>query len=85
MKWGAVLRSKDYGKTWSRLKPECGCELDDIFMNDVVKTPDGTYYVAAEFGRIFITRDDGGNWEEIQSESQTVSVQLMQEMIMKLL
>ena len=66
---GAVLRSKDYGKTWARLKAECGCELDDIFMNDVVKTPDGTYYVAAEFGRIFITRDDGVVWEEIQSES----------------
>ena len=66
---GAVLRSKDYGKTWSRLKPECGCELDDIFMNDVVKTPNGTYYVAAEYGRIFITRDDGLTWEEIQSDS----------------
>tara|TARA_B110000444_G_C18665546_1_gene512781 strand:- start:105 stop:878 length:774 start_codon:yes stop_codon:yes gene_type:complete len=66
---GAVLRSKDYGKTWARLKAECGCELDDIFMNDVVKTPNGTYYVAAEFGRIFITRDDGVVWEEIQSES----------------
>lgn len=59
---GAVLRSKDYGKTWSRLKAECGCELDDIFMNDVVKTPNGTYYVAAEFGRIFISRDDGVEW-----------------------
>jgi photosystem II stability/assembly factor-like uncharacterized protein len=66
---GAVLRSKDYGKTWSRLKAECSCELDDIFMNDIVKTVDGTYYVAAEYGRIFTTRDDGVTWEEAQSES----------------
>ncbi len=54
---GALLHSKDYGASWSRLRDE-----EDVAWNDAALLPGGGLVVVGEFGRILVSPDGGSTW-----------------------
>ncbi|MFW8163674.1 WD40/YVTN/BNR-like repeat-containing protein [Pseudomonas aeruginosa] len=56
---GALLISRDYGRSWQRLREE-----EDVAWNDVAILEDGRLVVVGEFGRILIGDLQGRQWEE---------------------
>jgi len=67
---GAVLRSTDYGATWSRVIPEKDQAWNDIFFLG----QDG--WMVGEFGQMLRTFDGGATWSEMSSpvDSSLMSV-----------
>ncbi len=59
---GALLLSRDFGRSWQRLREE-----EDVAWNDVAILDDGRLLVVGEFGRILLSDDQGQSWEEIAS------------------
>ncbi|HBO1602984.1 TPA: glycosyl hydrolase [Pseudomonas aeruginosa] len=57
---GALLASRDYGRTWQRLRAE-----EDVGWNDVAILDGGVLLVVGEFGRILRSPDLGASWEEL--------------------
>jgi photosystem II stability/assembly factor-like uncharacterized protein len=58
---GMVLRSQDYGHTWTRMAPE-----EDSGWNDVYKVG-ANIVLAGEFGRIRLSPDGGITWKDAVS------------------
>lgn len=63
---GALFRAGADAQQWTRLR-----EPDDVGFNRVRPGPDGSVWIAAEFGRLLHSRDGGETWEsrELGSES----------------
>jgi photosystem II stability/assembly factor-like uncharacterized protein len=59
---GALYRSGDYGKTWSRQHNE-----EDVAWNDLCFPTVDQGWVVGEFGRMLHTVDGGDNWTEVAS------------------
>lgn len=62
---GALLLSKDWGKSWQRIRPE-----EDRAWNDAALLPDGRVVVVGEFGKILLGDIGGGDWLEVKSPVQ---------------
>ena len=56
-----VLETQDGGKTWERLE----VDEDERHWYEFAEGPDGTLYVAAEFGTVFRSEDRGETWEAL--------------------
>lgn len=56
---GNILRSNDFGNTWSRV----GIEEDSAW-NDIIFT-EGRGWMVGEYGRIKISKDGGATWKEV--------------------
>ncbi len=56
-----VLETNDGGKTWKRRN----LDEEERHWYKLVEAPDGTLFVAAEFGTVFRSRDKGKTWEAL--------------------
>ena len=54
-----ILKTHDGGRTWERLE----VDEEERHWNGIAQAPDGTLYVAAEFGTVFRSEDRGRTWE----------------------
>lgn len=63
--FGLMLETRDGGKHWER-RPELEIEGESPHLNHLLAAPDGTLFVAAEFGSAFRSRDGGQTWEHLQ-------------------
>ncbi|MDB6169456.1 MAG: glycosyl hydrolase, repeat [Verrucomicrobia bacterium] len=61
--YGLYLSSLDGGRTWQRRKIIDG----DFHFNRIARGPTGTLYLAGERGTLLRSRDQGINWERIES------------------
>lgn len=63
---GALFRGDAQGAGWQRLR-----DADDVAFNRIRPGPDGSIWIAAEFGRLLHSRDGGATWSvsELGSES----------------
>ena len=59
--YGLVLETHDSGSTWTQRF----IDEQERHWNAITSSPDGTVYVAAEFGTIFRSRDQGKNWDAL--------------------
>jgi photosystem II stability/assembly factor-like uncharacterized protein len=59
--YNAILKSADYGRTWTRLT----AEKDVVWYG--LATAGKKILVAGEFGRTLISADEGASWQEIQT------------------
>lgn len=59
--YNAILKSVDYGQTWTRLKAE-----KDVAWYGLA-TAGKSVLVAGEFGRTLVSLDEGASWQEIQT------------------
>ena len=68
---GALLISKDYGATWTRLRDE-----EDVAWNDAALLPNDRLVVVGEFGRILVSPDGGNTWDtpKVPVESSLMAV-----------
>lgn len=57
---GALFRADASGNGWQRLR-----EPDDVAFNRIRPGPDGSIWIAAEFGHLLHSRDDGASWTGI--------------------
>ncbi len=62
-----VFKTKDYGKSWTRITPGDNGIPDDYPVRVVREDPDrqGLLYAGTEFG-MFISFDDGAEWQPLQ-------------------
>jgi len=60
------VETKDGGETWKERSLSEGL-LDDYHLNDAFETTNGTIFVAAEFGVVYRSTDDGATFERIQT------------------
>lgn len=59
---GALLLSKDYGNTWTRMRDE-----EDVAWNDAAIVDGVHIRVVGEFGRILLSDDGGASWTEVEA------------------
>lgn len=59
-----ATRSEDGGKTWTKFSMIEGSE-DDFHLQRAFAGPNGSVFVAAEFGTVYRSRDAGKTWEKI--------------------
>ena len=59
--YGYVLVTDDGGKAWKRLN----VDKEERHWYSIAETPDGTLFVAAEFGTVFRSDDKGMTWEAL--------------------
>ncbi len=57
--YGLFLETHDGGKKWTRRD----VDEEERHWNAIAESPDGTLYVAAEFGNVFRSRDKGKSWD----------------------
>lgn len=69
-----LFKSTDQGETWKRISPDLShnnqARMGDVkhqTITTVSESPlvQGLLYVGTDDGRVWVTRDDGGKWEEI--------------------
>lgn len=64
--FGFVLETKDGGATWVQRPIVEGGE-DDFHLNDSFRAKDGSLWVAAEFGTVYRSDDDGATFVRLQT------------------
>lgn len=64
---GALFRADAAGHGWQRLR-----EPDDVAFNRVRPGPDGSIWIAAEFGHLLHSRDDGATWTSVELGSESL-------------
>lgn len=64
--YGLMLETLDGGETWERRF----VDEEERHWNGITQAPDDTLYVAAEFGVVFRSRDEGKTWEELATPYQ---------------
>ncbi len=61
--YGTILSTSDGGESWN---DELIHDELDYHLNDITKTAEGIYYIAAEAGYAFKSEDDGLTWQEME-------------------
>ena len=61
-----VVETQDGGKTWNQRTLVAG-STDDSHLNKIYATKDGTILVAAEFGKVFRSTDQGATFTEVDT------------------
>jgi len=61
--YGLLLETQDGGRTWTRRL----FDEEEGHGNGLFQAPDGALYIAAEFGKVFRSRDNGATWEAVQT------------------
>lgn len=61
--YGLFLETQNGGKTWEKRS----VDDEERHWYAITQGPDGTLYVAAEFGVVFRSRDKGKTWEVLQT------------------
>lgn len=64
--FGYMLETSDAGETWEQRQIIEGGE-DDFHLNDSFRDKDGSIWVAAEFGTVYRSDDDGVTFERLQT------------------
>ncbi|MCE7998924.1 MAG: hypothetical protein HEP70_08715 [Rhodobiaceae bacterium] len=64
--FGFVLETKDGGASWAQRPIVEGGE-DDFHLNDSFRSKDGALWVAAEFGTVYRSGDEGVTFERLQT------------------
>jgi photosystem II stability/assembly factor-like uncharacterized protein len=64
--YGLLLSTEDGGRTW---RDHLGND-DGAHANAIAEAPDGTLYIAGEFGSILRSDDRGRNWQRLPSPYQ---------------
>jgi photosystem II stability/assembly factor-like uncharacterized protein len=62
--FGAVLETRDGGRSWERT-PGVGTGEEDHHLNRIFAGPDGTIFIAAEYGSIYRSDDGGTTWKHL--------------------
>lgn len=57
---GAVVATRDYGKTWARLRPE-----QDVGWNDIAILPNDRFVLVGEFGKMAASSNGGMTWSDL--------------------
>ncbi|PCJ69950.1 MAG: hypothetical protein COA62_10685 [Rhodobiaceae bacterium] len=64
--FGYLLETTDAGVTWTQ-RPIVEGEEDDFHLNDSFRSKDGTIWVAAEFGTVYRSSDNGATFTRLQT------------------
>jgi photosystem II stability/assembly factor-like uncharacterized protein len=63
--FGLMLETRDGGRSWKRREPLMSGE-EEPHLNHVFGGPDGSIFIAAEFGCVYRSQDGGGDWLHLQ-------------------
>lgn len=63
--YGYISATHDGGQSWQRLS--VSAEGDDYHLNQIFPGPDGSLFIAAEGGNAYRSRDNGANWEALDT------------------
>ncbi|WP_439817114.1 WD40/YVTN/BNR-like repeat-containing protein [Zavarzinia sp. CC-PAN008] len=63
--YSLFMVTNDGGKTWAEMG---GFPEDELHMNAIVPAKDGLVFLAAEFGTVFRSKDNGRSWQPIQTD-----------------
>lgn len=64
--YGSLLRTANGGRHWDDWSHKVGNE-DELHLNGVVGAPDGTLYLASEWGTVFRSTSAGEAWEPLET------------------
>ena len=64
--YGSLLRTQNGGRHWDDWSHKVGNE-DELHLNGVVGAPDGSLYLASEWGTVFRSLSDGESWEPLET------------------
>ena len=64
---GTYYQTQDSGRTWRRSRPS---EMN-AHLNRIVRSSQGTLFIAGENGVLLRSRDEGGTWEQLEADPTT--------------
>jgi photosystem II stability/assembly factor-like uncharacterized protein len=62
--FGLLLETRDGGETWQQ-RPLTSSPDEDYHLNAIFHGPGDTLFIAAEYGSIYRSLDDGASWERL--------------------
>jgi len=64
--YGSLLHTQNGGRQWNDYAHKVG-NADELHLNGVVGAPDGTLYLASEWGTVFRSSTNGESWEPLET------------------
>ena len=64
--YGSLLRTSNGGRHWDDWSHKVG-NADELHLNGVVGAPDGSLYLASEWGTVFRSLSNGASWEPLET------------------
>ena len=64
--YGSLLHTHNGGRQWNDYSHKVG-NADELHLNGVVGAPDGTLYLASEWGTVFRSSTNGESWEALET------------------
>lgn len=68
--YGLMLESKDGGQSWKRVQVVPKNALNQANLNNILRLGNGDLFIAAEFGQVYRSTDNGDHWTQIKTPYQ---------------